>query len=276
MAVASAVCQRCGESGEVIDRELSGTSLERAISLGERLLHGNDLDFYRRVWTTDLDVYRMRLRAIGFTGMDRVLDAGAGFGQWTMCLAEDNIQVDSNDYSAIRVAAVQAIVDEMGIDNVSVSQQSIESLDYPDRTFDGIFCYGVLFLADFRKAVQEFERVLKSGGRLYISCNGAGWYLYNLIRPHNPSGDFNPRRMALDTFANTLGFALVRKHHPEKQLIIPGVLLRRYLEAHGFERAMVGGEGTLNVADERMATPFFASRYYGLEGVYEVLARKRE
>ncbi len=255
---------------------LTAESLQRAISTGERLLHGNDLDFYRRVWDTDLDVYRTRLRAIGFTGMERVLDAGAGFGQWTVCLAEDNLRVDSSDYSAIRVATVQSIVNELGIDNVTVSQQSIESLDFPDQTFDGVFCYGVLFLADFRRALQEFARVLKPGGRLYISSNGAGWYLYNLLRPHNPADDFNPRRMALETIAHTLGFALFRKHRPEKQLIIPGALLGRYLEALGFERVMLGGEGTIHVADEPMGRPFFASRFYGLEGVYEVLAQRRD
>jgi SAM-dependent methyltransferase len=204
-----------------------------------------------------------------------VLDAGAGFGQWTVCLAEENLQVESSDYSTIRVATVQAMIPELAIDNVTASRQSIEALDYPDRAFDGVFCYGVLFLADFRKALQEFARVLKPGGRLYISSNGPGWYLYNLIRPHNPSDDFNPRRMALDTIAHTVSFSLRSRHQPDKQLIIPSAVLRRYLESHGFAGVKVGGEGTINVAGERMSSPFFASRYYGLEGVYEVLAERR-
>jgi hypothetical protein len=43
----------------------------------------------------------------------------------------------------------------------------------------------------------------------------------------------------------------------------------------GRDNCLLGGECTIRAAGEWMATPFFAWRYYGREGVNEVLGRRR-
>ena len=99
--------------------------------------------------------------------------------------------------------------------------------------------------------------------------------MYNLLRPHNPSPDFDPRRMALEAMANTLAFAATGRWRESKDLIVPSRRLARELKAAGFEQVAVGGEGTLRVSSEHdLPRSFFRSRYYGLEGVYELLARR--
>jgi ubiquinone/menaquinone biosynthesis C-methylase UbiE len=246
--------------------------LKDTIELGAKFLSGNDLAFYRRVWKTDLEVYRSRLKAIHFVDLENVLDAGCGMGQWTLCLNELNRHVCAIDYFPIRVETVQRIMDGVGITNIEISQQSIETLDYPDQHFDGIFCYQVIMMTDYVKTLQQFYRILKPGGKVYLSTNGLGWYIYNLITSYNPAEDYDPRQMAIDALANTFTFFAEGFRLPGKQLVIPSGLLRKEMEAIGFENIMVGGDGTLQLDPNITIQSFFQVEQYGLENVYEVLA----
>jgi SAM-dependent methyltransferase len=45
-----------------------------------------------------------------------------------------------------------------------------EQLDFPDASFDRVFCgFGIMFLADRPAAIRGFRRVLRPGGRLAVS-----------------------------------------------------------------------------------------------------------
>jgi SAM-dependent methyltransferase len=45
-----------------------------------------------------------------------------------------------------------------------------EQLEFPDAAFDRVFCaFGVMFFPDLARALEEFRRVLKVGGRVGIS-----------------------------------------------------------------------------------------------------------
>ena len=46
----------------------------------------NDKLFIQRVFSKGLDSYINRLEAIGFTKKSKVLDAGCGYGQWSIAL----------------------------------------------------------------------------------------------------------------------------------------------------------------------------------------------
>jgi ubiquinone/menaquinone biosynthesis C-methylase UbiE len=163
----------------------------------------------------------------------------------------------------------------VGITNIEISQQSIEAIDYPGQHFDGIFCYGVMMMTDYRKALREFYRVLKPRGKVYLSNAGLGWYLYNLITPYNPAQDFDPRQMAIDALKNTLAFFAEGVRLPGKQLLIPSSSLKKEMEAIKFENIMIGGEGTLQLNPNITIQSFFPAQHYGLESVYEVLAWRK-
>jgi ubiquinone/menaquinone biosynthesis C-methylase UbiE len=248
--------------------------LPEVIEFASRLLSGNDLAFYQRVWRTDLETYRSRLRAIQFEGLKNVLDAGCGMGQWTLCLSGLNHHVCAIDSLSNRVETVRGILRGLGVSNVELRAQSIEALEFPDQHFDGIFCYGVLMMADFQKALREFYRVLKPGGKVYLSTTGLGWYIFNLVTPYHPAEDYDPRQMAIDALENTLAFCEEGVRRPETQLVIQSSYLKKEMEAIGFENLLVGGEGTLRLDPNPNLSlkSFFASEHYGLENVYEVLA----
>jgi SAM-dependent methyltransferase len=237
------------------------------LALGEDL-RGDDRDFFRRVWSTDADVYRARIRAAGFAGLGDVLDAGCGFGQWTVPLAEANRSVAAIDLDKRRAALTGEAAALSGLSNVGVSTGSIESLPYADESFDGLFCYSVLYYADHRQALAEFARVLRPSARLYLCGNGLGWYLHNLIDGHNGSLFFDPRAMAAQALADTLAGRRGR------QVAIPSDVLARDCASAGFHVEALGPEGTLAVPGEAPGTSFFQGAYHGQEGVYEMIARR--
>lgn len=249
------------------------------IEIPDRLLHRlgvNDAGFLRRVYSGGLDKYKKRLARIGFVEKGRILDAGCGFGQWTLAMAQTSKQAIGMDINSERVSVAFQLASTNGCTNVEFRQATLEDIPYPEETFDAIFCYSVLYLTDYRKVFKEFFRILKKGGDLYICTNGPGWYLYNIIAGPNPSIDFCPRWYGLQTFWNTL----IRKRNglsprTGARVMAPSTT-RRTLHKSGFEVAALGAEGTWAIGDDHTLppSPNYDARYMGLVNVFEVVARK--
>jgi len=249
-------------------------ALEQAIERGTAFLQGNELEFFRRVWRTDPAVYRERLRAIALEGMEMVLDAGSGMGQWTHGLSGLNHHVCAIDNSKARLSAAGEVLTALGANNVSASQQSVECIAYPEDFFDGIFCYSVIMMTDYQKTVREFYRLLKPGGTVYIGANGLGYYLANLLRPRNASPSYDPRAMAARAIERTLEYFADGNRHPGEQLVIGSRHLARTMAAAGFVDIEIGAEGTLQRNLTVRSVGFFPVSEEGLENVYEIMARK--
>ncbi len=66
--------------------------------------------------------------------------------------------------------------------NIDLICMDAENLTFANNSFDYIFCgFGVFFFPDLHKAVQEFFRVLKPGGKIFISTWGA--FDHNSMHP---------------------------------------------------------------------------------------------
>ena len=86
----------------------------------------------------DCRKYIDRLEAIGFSGQGaNVLDAGCGFGQWSLAMSSLIGYVVGIDVSAVRVEAVKKI--SLNIENVEFQKGSISKLPFPDNHFDFVF-----------------------------------------------------------------------------------------------------------------------------------------
>ncbi|QEG38653.1 class I SAM-dependent methyltransferase [Roseimaritima ulvae] len=237
-------------------------------------LEGYDQEFYRRVWATEMEIYCERLRAVGMVGKDHVLDAGSGNGQWTYCLSQTNGQVAAIDVNTPRLKATEHVLEKLGVQNIEVSKQSIEKTNFPDGSFDAIFCYGVMMFCDHRVTLAEFYRLLKPGGSIYICTNGLGWYIYNVMTPHNPSDHFDVRQMAISAIRNGLAFFAEGRHPDGEQLVVPSHVLSNDAQEAGFADLQTGPEGTLTLEPNCTPQSFFMSEFQGLEGVYELVANK--
>ncbi len=236
----------------------------------QRRLQEKDRAFLERMCSGDLNRYAERLRNIGFEGHSRVLDAGCGFGQWLLILAQQNQHVVGIDIDEDRVAVARALARQNGLRNVTVRAAALEQISEPDNSFDCIFSYSTVFYTDYRATLKNFHRILKPGGKLYFTTNSWGRFLHDLFVNPNHTRDFNIRRYALRVLiANLLG-----RRGPAT--VTPSRRLRRELAAMGFTNIRTGPDGTLTVR-ARKARPelqFFPPTFLGLESVYEVLAEK--
>jgi ubiquinone/menaquinone biosynthesis C-methylase UbiE len=109
----------------------------------------------------------------GIAAGHRVLDVASGRGAVLFPAAErtgaagEAIGVDLADEMA-RATNDQAA---RGGLRAQVRVMDAEQLDFPDQSFDRVLCgFGVMFFPDQQRALGEFRRVLKSGGRVTVSA----------------------------------------------------------------------------------------------------------
>ena len=113
-----------------------------------------------------------RLRQRGWNLANaKVLDVGAGLGGLTLELAlqgADVYGIEPDDASA-RIASER--LQQSGIARTRIFRAAGESLPFPDETFDYVVTLQVLeHVADPARVIREMHRVLKTGGRCFISC----------------------------------------------------------------------------------------------------------
>ena len=102
----------------------------------------------------------------------RVLDVASGRGAVLFPCAERvgaTGEVVGVDLAEEMVRAANAEAVEKGISG-RVQVMDAERLDFADATFDRVLCgFGIMFFPDQMRALGEFRRVMKIGGRLALS-----------------------------------------------------------------------------------------------------------
>jgi len=255
--------------------ELVQAVVDEILSEGVPGVAPREIEFCQRVFAPPLERYSARLGALGFTGRERVLDAAAGFGQWTLVMAGMNLKVDACDLSEGRVGFMQSLVERLGADNIQVAKSPLTQLPYPDGAFDAVFCYGAVFCTDWRGTLCEFHRVLAPGGRLYMTANGLGYQLFLWMEEPNKSEHLNPRSSVPISLQNTLDYQLHGKAPTYGQIVIEPEEMTSALAEMGFERIASDSEGCLDFSGGlHPPRRFFPGVYQGLTCCYEVLAFK--
>jgi ubiquinone/menaquinone biosynthesis C-methylase UbiE len=233
-----------------------------------------DRDFLLRVYGRGIDFYLDRLKGIDFVDHEHVLDAGCGFGQWSLALSMLNRNVWGVDVDESRLQVGKEIGQELRTSNIVYLVGSIEQLPFCSETLDAVFSYSTVYQTNYLHSINEFYRVLKGGGKVYLSTNDWGWYLYNLIRRHNPSEDFNPRKYALIVMLKSVLCLFTKKASSKTDLVMPVKVTLSSMEKVGFRNLIVGAEGTLSIHCHLQARHLYASKYFGLRKVYEVIGEK--
>lgn len=102
-------------------------------------------------------------KKIPLTGT-KILDAGCGEGRFSRQFIENGANITSMDFSEEYIKICK--------ENFSRGKfiiGSVTSLPFKENTFDYIFTVDVLqHVPDIEKAISEFYRVLKKGGKLFI------------------------------------------------------------------------------------------------------------
>jgi ubiquinone/menaquinone biosynthesis C-methylase UbiE len=106
----------------------------------------------------------------GLRPTERVLDVACGTGTIARLAAERvglNGRVSALDVNAAMLSVARSLPSAIPI---KWYETAAESVPLPDHSFDVIFCgLSLQFFADKAAALREMHRVLKPGGRVYIS-----------------------------------------------------------------------------------------------------------
>jgi 2-polyprenyl-3-methyl-5-hydroxy-6-metoxy-1,4-benzoquinol methylase len=102
-----------------------------------------------------------------------VLDAGCGIGHWGRVLAPflaPDAVLTGVDREPEWVETAAAIARSKGLSRFSYRQGDVNSLPFPDASFDLVTCQTLLIhVPDPRATLREFARVLKPGGLMALS-----------------------------------------------------------------------------------------------------------
>ncbi|WP_104722761.1 class I SAM-dependent methyltransferase [Helicobacter mesocricetorum] len=239
----------------------------------------NERGFIQRCYGEGLEKYSKRLKKIALEGGDtKVLDCGCGYGQWSLALAKQNKFVYGIDIQERRIQIAQKFSKEFGVDNVSFQVANAENLPFGDNTFDFVFCYSVIYMMDWKRALREIFRVLRGGGVIYLCSNDKGWYYNLIINEPNKTPDYNPRELGINAFINEYRYA--QNEHFAGDRVMPLERVLEFLQTCGAEILAFGGEGCCIYEKGRYSVDkslkgFFLGEYFGECGVYEILAKKR-
>ncbi|MEJ7810662.1 MAG: class I SAM-dependent methyltransferase [Gemmatimonadaceae bacterium] len=118
----------------------------------------------------------------------RVLEIGCGrggFACWLAGHAERPAEVVAADFSATAVHLAKEFAARHHVAGVRWEVGDIQAIDHPDASFDTVIsCETIEHVPDPRRAIRELARVLKPGGRLFLTTpNYLGIYgLYRAYR----------------------------------------------------------------------------------------------
>jgi SAM-dependent methyltransferase len=224
------------------------------------------LKYYAGKYNKGLDHYESELGRIGLIGRGansgRVLDCACGGGQWSLAFAPHVKEVVGVDISCERLLIAERVRSLNAVHNVRFLAMSGDDLHFPRDHFDTVFCYSAVWMMNERKALAEFARVLKSGGRLYLSCNGLGWFLDRIRMGLQGRG----WKVALDHMRSIARTPLCRVSACgcERTTFLSRGYMTDLLLENGFtDLKVIEGEDKIS---------FRRDEYYGFPGVFEIAA----
>lgn len=120
----------------------------------------------------------------------KVLDAGCGIGVFTRYYGKKDFEVHAIDISPKAIEITKLSLETLGLKG-EVNIGNVENISYPDSYFDYVVSNGVIHhTPNTEKAVEEFYRVLKPGGRASVSIYYKNIFLrypiFNIVKPLLP------------------------------------------------------------------------------------------
>ena len=151
-----------------------------------------------------------------------ILDVGCGpawFWPEAVTVWPRDISLTLVDQSAGMVEEAMARCSTLSLANVTGLTADAVSLPFPDGSFDAVMAMHMLYhVTDAERAIAEFYRLLRPGGTLLVTCNGADNMreLYRLTTVFG-SPDIDPSAVA---FSFERGQRLIRERFGNAALTI--------------------------------------------------------
>ena len=126
--------------------------------------------YYERSWKSQLAPGQgALLDLVSLKAGERVLDVACGTGLLTfkaVALVGPHGEVVGADISEQMIESARTAATAKGAANVRFERMDAEALEFSDSSFDAVLCaLGLMYVPDPEKAVREFHRLVRSGGR---------------------------------------------------------------------------------------------------------------
>ena len=137
---------------------------------------------------------RRLVELMGLSTGARVLDVAAGRGAILFAAAEKagaSGHVTGIDLAGKMVQETAADIEHRGLMQATMLHMDAEHLAFPGASFDYVLCgFAIFFFPDLERALSEFYRVLRPGGRVGVTFGRyrdelARWYEELLVSYHN-------------------------------------------------------------------------------------------
>jgi ubiquinone/menaquinone biosynthesis C-methylase UbiE len=128
--------------------------------------------------------YFERRIAAAFGSGKVLVDVGCGAGNWSIGASEYFDRVTGIDIHEPRLAVAAAITRQLGLEGrVVYVKASAADIPLAAGSADAVLCYNVLAIMDMDLDLVfgEFRRLVKPGGRLYVTATEPGYLLYLLV-----------------------------------------------------------------------------------------------
>jgi SAM-dependent methyltransferase len=122
-----------------------------------------------------------------------ILDIGCGYGKLMAHLAQLGTNV-------VGIEVDPKLIDLCRESGLDVRAGCAEKIPFPDDSFDRIVCSVVVPYTDERRAVAEWERVIKPGGSIFATLHGTGYGLRYMFKGENLRQRIYGSRMLINTF----------------------------------------------------------------------------
>jgi SAM-dependent methyltransferase len=142
-----------------------------------------------RAFMVGAKFYRSQVEKWGFSELGAVADIGAGYGRWSLFLAEVNPSVHGFERVDESVELAKKLAAYFELANATFEVADVTALPASDNSYDGAWCFNVLQFVDRRKALTEIHRVLKPGGLMMLGAyNGLGRVLERFFQGYAAGG----------------------------------------------------------------------------------------
>jgi ubiquinone/menaquinone biosynthesis C-methylase UbiE len=253
---------------------LNKDKIKNLVSLDFSYASAYDVKRCHEEYSRGIDYYRKRLNAIRFKGFYNVLDAGCGYGQWSIALSEMNDYISAIDLDRASIEIANNAFNLFSKTNIKLYFGDIHHLPFPSETFDAVFCYGVLMFTREDLSIMELSRVLKKGGKLYICSDGPAWPVYKMLNlgfnRMNLRAVYNAFRILGDTFYSKF----IKKSYTNLRTYISKSDVEQLFHNNDMKVEYYGPDGTLgNKGLGKFKSPFGIT-VFGLPVDFEILGTK--